>query len=124
MSKLLAVVIVLFLSFIVNRNHQISIGAWKADLHKSRIAGPPVSEYLVIIEQKTIVIDRKTGEIATEIDELIGTKTEHGPSRPTLAFIPSGKPFIRPYQGVRTRITASWQGNTLDLNAATAGQQS
>jgi hypothetical protein len=125
MSKSLAVVVALFLPFFfLHSQSQLSgiVGVWKADPQKSKIAGPPVSEYLVMIEQKTVVIDRKTGEKATEIDELTGIKTEHGPSRSTLAFIPSGKPFIRPYQGVPTRVTASWQGNTLDLNAETAGR--
>lgn len=97
-------------------------GVWKADLQKSKLAGPPISEYLVVFEQKTVELDHKTGEKATEVDELTGTKTQRGQSRATLSFLPSGKAFVRSYQGVPTRITACWQGNTLTVNAETAGR--
>ena len=125
MSKSLALVagFLSFLPFAYNQSQSPDItGVWKADLGKSKIAGPPVSDYLVIIEQKIVEVDRKTGEKGPEINELTGIKTQRGESRALLAFLPSGKPAFRPYQGVPTRMTASWQGNTLHLNAEVAGR--
>jgi hypothetical protein len=96
-------------------------GVWKADLQKSKIPGPPIAEYLVILQQKTVEVDKKTGEKAPEIDELAGIKTQRGESRSTLSFLSSGRPRVRPYEGVPMRMVASWQGQTLTLNGETAG---
>ncbi len=125
MPKLLILTVAVFfsLSFLHSQSQLPNItGVWKADLQKSKIAGPPIFDYLVLIEQKTVVIDRKTGETGTEVDELTGAKTQRGESRSLLAYLPSGKLAFRPYQGVPTRITASWQGNTLHLRAETPGR--
>lgn len=97
-------------------------GVWKADLQKSKIAGPPPTDYLEIIEEKTVVINRRTQEKGQELDESSGVWGEHGEQRSLLAFVPNGKPAIRPYQGIPARITASWQGNTLNLTAEVAGR--
>ncbi len=47
------------------------LGVWKADLEKSKMAGPPVKEYVLLIEQQQVVIDRKTGEKGAEVREII-----------------------------------------------------
>lgn len=101
-------------------------GVWKADLQKSKIPGPPnvqITEYLSIIEEKTVVINRRTQEKGPELDETTGMwGGPRGEQRSTLSFLLTGKPAVRPYQGVPTGMTASWQGNTLTLTGETAGK--
>ncbi len=97
-------------------------GVWKADLQKSKIPGPPLTDYLEIIEQKTVVIDRRTGEKGPELDETTGSWSQRGEQRSSLSFLTNGKAAIRPYQGIPTRLTASWEGNTLNLTAEPAGR--
>lgn len=97
-------------------------GVWKADLQKSKIAGPPPSNYLAIFEEKTVVINRRTQEKGQQLSETTGIWGEHGEERSLLAFVPNGKPAIHPYQGVPTRITASWQDRTLNLAGEVAGR--
>ncbi len=109
------------LSFAQSPNAAL-LGVWKADLQKSRFSGPPPTQYLEIVEEKTVVLDRRTQEKAQEIDELSGIWGEHGQEREVLAFVSNGKPLPRPYEGVPARITASWQGNRLNLSVEIAGR--
>src|SRR5579875_3801413 len=91
-------------------------GVWKADLSQSKIAGPPgppPSNYLVFIEQKSAEFDRRTHEQAPLLTETTGIWGEHGQQRSVLTVFNNGRPAIRPYQGIPTRLTASPQGNTL-----------
>ena len=97
-------------------------GVWKADLSKSKIAGPPLENYLAIIEQKTVVVNRRTGEQAPELDETTGTWSQRGEQRSVLSFLTNGMPAVRPFQGIPTRFTASWQDNTLKLAGEVAGR--
>ncbi len=101
-------------------------GVWKADLDKSIIPGPPnvkVTNYLSIIEEKQVVINRRTQEKGPEIDETTGVwGGPHGEERMTLSFLVTGRSVVRPYQGVPTEFTASWQGRTLSLMGETAGR--
>ncbi|MBV8832764.1 MAG: photosynthetic reaction center cytochrome c subunit [Acidobacteriaceae bacterium] len=98
------------------------LGVWKADLSKSKIAGPPVTDYLMLVEQKTVVVNRRTGEKGTEFDEATGVKGQRGEQRSVLSFFPTGKPVVRYYQGVPNRITAAFSGNDLSLTAEVAGR--
>lgn len=97
-------------------------GVWKADLEKSKIQGPQLKDYTEIIEQKMVVTDRRTGEKGPELDETLGITGPRGVQRSSLSFLTNGKSSIRPYQGIPTRLTASWQGNTLDLTGEVAGR--
>ncbi len=97
------------------------LGVWNADLPKSKMAGPPATGYVLLIEQKEFVIDRKTGVKGIEVDETSGIKGQRGEQRSVLQFLPNGKAAFRAYSGVPNRITAEWQGNTLSLIAETAG---
>ena len=98
-------------------------GVWKADLQKSKIPGPPITDYLSLFEEKTVVVNRRTQEKGPEIDETTGTwGGPRGEQRSSLSFIVNGKAVVRPYEGVPTQLTASWEGNTLSLTAETAGQ--
>lgn len=98
-------------------------GVWKADLQKSKIPGPPITEYLTIFEEKTAIINRRTQEKGPELDETTGTwGGPHGAERMALSFYLTGKPAVRSYEGVPTEMTAAWQGNTLSLTAETAGR--
>ena len=85
-------------------------GVWKADLQKSKLPGPPLKDYVEIIEQ--------SGPKITETSASFG---EHGEQRSVLIF-ETDKPAVNPYQGVPTRLTASWEGSTLNLTAETAGR--
>jgi Photosynthetic reaction centre cytochrome C subunit len=123
MGKLLAFS-VFALSFLFSQSPSPSIaGVWKADLQKSKIPGPPITDYLSIYEEKTVVVNRRTQEKGPEIDETTGTwGGPRGEQRTALSFLVNGKSVVRPYEGVPTQLTASWQGNTLSLTAETAGQ--
>src|ERR1700745_387568 len=87
-------------------------GVWKADLQKSKIPGPPnvhLTQYLAIIEEKTVVVNRRTQEKGPEIDETIGTwGGPRGEQRSTLSFLVTGKLHVRYVQGVPTELTAAW----------------
>jgi hypothetical protein len=126
MRKLLVIsVFALPLLFSQSPNPSIA-GVWRADLEKSKIPGPPnvhYTEFLSIIEEKTVVLNRRTQEKGPEIDELTGMwGGPRGEERVALSFPVTGKPAVRPYQGIPTEMTASWEGNTLTLNAETAGR--
>jgi hypothetical protein len=98
-------------------------GVWKADLQKSKIPGPPITEYLSLFEEKTVVVNRRTQEQGLEINEASGTwGGPRGEERTAFSFVVNGKPVVRPYEGVPTQMIASWQGDTLTLTALTAGQ--
>jgi hypothetical protein len=123
MRKLLALS-VLAIPFVFAQSPTPSIaGVWKADLQKSKIPGPPITEYLSIFEEKTVVINRRTQEKGPEIDETTGTwGGPHGEERIALGFPIVGKPIVRSLQGVPTEMTASWTDNILSLTAETAGR--
>jgi hypothetical protein len=86
------------------------VGVWKADLQKSKFAGEPPSNHLLLVEQK-----------ANQVTEIIGDYTQRGEQRSTLTYTSDGKPSVAYYHGVPTRITASWQGNTMNLTAEVVG---
>ncbi len=98
-------------------------GVWKADLKSSVLPGPPITECLVLIEEKTAVINRRTQEKGPEIDETTGMwGGPRGEQRSSLNFFITGKPAVRSYQGVPTEMTASWEGDKLHLAGETAGR--
>jgi hypothetical protein len=96
-------------------------GVWKADLEKSKFAGPPPSNYLMIIQQKMAIINQRTKEEAPQIVETTGTWSQRGENRSVLTVFDNGKPRVLAYQGVPTRLTASFEGNTLTVTGETAG---
>ena len=100
------------------------VGVWKADLQKSKIAGPPgppPSNYLVSIEQKMAIFNQRTKEEAPQIVETTGIWGEHGETRSVLAVFTNGKPVVRPYQGVPTRLTGTWEDSTLKVSGEMSG---
>jgi hypothetical protein len=96
-------------------------GVWKADLEKSKFPGPAPSNYLVIIQQKMAIINQRTKEEAPQIVETTGTWSQRGENRSVLTVFDNGKPRVLAYQGVPTRLTASFEGNTLSVSGETAG---
>jgi hypothetical protein len=123
MRKIIALA-VFSAAFLCAESPNIS-GVWKADLQKSKLAGPPgppPSNYLVIIEQKMAVFNHRTKEEAPEVIETTGIWGQHGEQRSVLTVFDNGKPIIRPYQGVPTRLTASSQGNTLTVTGEISGR--
>ena len=96
-------------------------GVWKANIEKSKFAGPPPTNYLVLIEQKMAIFNRRTKEEAPQVVETTGTWSQRGENRAVLTVFDNGKPRILPYQGVPMRLTASFKGNTLTVAGETAG---
>ncbi|MGH9581652.1 MAG: hypothetical protein ACRD4O_01800, partial [Bryobacteraceae bacterium] len=92
------------------------LGVWKADLQKSQIAGPPVTQYLAIFEQTTGRKDQKLLKNTTGV----WTK-RFGLEKSVLTFRDDGKPMMTPYEGIPARVTASWQGSELAMTARVAG---
>ena len=97
-------------------------GVWKADLTKSKVPGPPLTNYLVMIEQKSAVFDRRTKEEAPEVIETTGTWGQRGAMRSILRAFDNGKPIILPYEGVPTRLTGTSSGNTFTVTGIVAGR--
>jgi Photosynthetic reaction centre cytochrome C subunit len=101
------------------------VGIWKADLQKSKLSGPPgppPTNYLVLIERKMAIFNQRTKEEAPQIVETTGIWGERGEQRSVLTVFDNGKPIVRPYQGVPTRLTASRQGDTLTITGEVSGR--
>jgi Photosynthetic reaction centre cytochrome C subunit len=88
-------------------------GVWKADLEKSKFAAHAPTNYLVLISQD-----------GNKITETTGAWTEHGQDRQMATLTTDGKVSRGSLQGIPTRTTASWNGNTLNLVIAVAGRPS
>lgn len=98
-------------------------GVWKADLQQSKFSGgpPPPLSYMVIIEKKTDVVDRRTKETAPEFVETTGTKSERGERRSVLTAFEYAKPVVRAYDGIPTRLTGVASGNTFTITGEVYG---
>ena len=97
-------------------------GVWKADLTKSKLGGgPPPTSYLVIIEQKTEMVDRRTKAQAPAFIETTGITGEHGEQRLTLTAYDYVKPLVRAYDGIPTRLTGTSNGNTFTVVGEVSG---
>jgi hypothetical protein len=97
-------------------------GVWKADLQKSHFTGPQPTNYMVLIEQKNAVFNQRTKEEAPEIIETTQIRGQHGEERSILTVFNNGKPTVRAYQGVPTRLIASSQGMSLTISGQVAGR--
>jgi hypothetical protein len=119
MKKLLA--IAAFASTLLLAQGPNITGVWRADLQKSKRMGPPVVTYLVIIEQKNAIFNNRTKEEAPLVTETTGTWGQRE-DRSVLTFFNNGKPAIRPYRGVPTRVKAVVEGNKLVVYGEVAGR--
>ena len=99
-------------------------GVWKADLGKSKRMGPPITNYLVMIEQKNAIFDNRTKEEAPLITQTTGSWGQRGEQRAVLSFFDKAKPAVRLYQGVPARLTASAEGKKLVVSGEVAGRPS
>lgn len=100
-------------------------GVWKADLGKSKLAGPPGStptNYLLIIERKIATFDTHTKEQAPQFVETTGVWGQHGEERSVLTVFLNGKAAILPYMGVPTRLITSSEGGVFTVSGETAGR--
>jgi hypothetical protein len=77
-----------------------------------------------MIDQKTAVFNNKTKEEAPLITETTGVWGERGEQRTVLSFFNNGKPAVRYYQGVPTRLIATASGNALVVDGEVAGRPS
>lgn len=102
-------------------------GVWKADLRNSQLPddhGPPPTNYLVLIQQRKAVFNQRTKEEAPEIIETTQVWNQRGEQRSVLAVFENGKPTVRLYQGVPTRLIASSQGTSLTISGEVSGRSS
>jgi hypothetical protein len=77
---------------------------------------------MVLIEQKNAVFNQRTKEEAPEIIETTQVWGQRGEQRSVLTVFNNGKPVVRPYQGVPTRLIASSQGTSLAISGQVAGR--
>jgi hypothetical protein len=85
-------------------------GVWQADMAKSQVAGPPVAQYLVIIEQH-----------GPKLSQLTGTSGQRGEQRFSYIFNTDGQPSISSYRGVPARTQSSWKDGKLVAETKIAG---
>ncbi|HXE15307.1 MAG TPA: photosynthetic reaction center cytochrome c subunit family protein [Bryobacteraceae bacterium] len=97
-------------------------GVWKADLQKSQLSGPQPTNYMVLIEQKNAVFNRRTKEEAPEIIETTQIWGQRGEQRSVLTVFNNGKPTVQAFQGVPTRLIASAKGPSLAISGQVAGR--
>lgn len=124
MQKMAAAAAFFATTFLYAQSPDIT-GVWKANLSQSKLAGPPnppPSNYLVIIEQKAAEFNRRTHEQAPLLTETTGIWGQRGEQRSILTVFNNGKPSVRPYQGVPTRLTASSQAGTLTIAGEVTGR--
>jgi len=107
-------------SLVLSQSPDIT-GVWRADLKKSKRMGPPLVTYLVIIEQKNAVFNNRTKEEAPLVTETTGMWGQRE-ERDVLSFFNNGKPAIRPYKGVPSRVTATADGGKLIVNGEVPGR--
>jgi hypothetical protein len=120
-----SLIIIIFSTAVVFAQTPDITGVWKADLSKSKLAGPPgppPTNYLVMITQKPAEFNHRTHELAPLVTETTGIWGEHGEQRTVLTVFNNGKPTIRPYQGIPARLTATSQGDTLTVTAEAPGR--
>lgn len=120
----LAALGLLCVAFVYGEAPDIS-GVWKADLEKSKLAGPPGPlpvKYLVMIERKMAMFDPHTKEQAPQIVETTGIWGQRGEERSVLTVFLNGKAAILPYMGVPTRLVATSEGGTFTVSGETAGR--
>ena len=98
-------------------------GVWKADLAQSIFTGgpPPPTSYLIIIEQKSDIVDRRTKETAPEFIDTTGTASPRGEHRTVLTAFEYSKPVVRSYDGIPTRMKGTSEGNNFVIVGEVAG---
>ncbi len=86
-------------------------GVWKANLEKSKLSGPPPTNYLVIIDQQ-----------GSKLTETVGNFGRMGEQRSSFTYNTTDeKPSTNSFRGLPMRTKASWEGGTLVLESKVAG---
>jgi hypothetical protein len=99
-------------------------GVWKADLGKSKLAGPPPTNYLVLLQRKMAIFNGRTKEEAPQWTEVTGVWGPRGEQRTLLEVFENGKPKMGSYQGIPTRLTGSVEGGKLLVKGEVSGRDS
>lgn len=86
-------------------------GVWKADLEKSKFAGPPPSDYLMIVDQQ-----------GSTLKETTGLTSHMGEYRSSAAYNTSGEESSNMYRGLAVKSKAHWDGNTLVVESSVPGE--
>src|SRR3954452_3434632 len=85
-------------------------GVWKADLDKSKFAGPPPTEYLMVIDQQ-----------GSTLKETTATTSRMGEYRSSLTYNTSGEESSNAFRGLGMKSKAAWDGNTLTIESTVPG---
>jgi hypothetical protein len=87
-------------------------GVWKADVAKSKFAGPAPSNELMIMDQKGAML-----KIAS------GVTDHHGEYRSSVAYNTTGIESKNEYHGLPMKSRARLDGDTLSINSQVAGER-
>ncbi len=85
-------------------------GVWQADVAKSKFAGPPPTNYLMIIEQQ-----------GSTLKETTGLTSRQGEYRSSVAYNTAGEESKNVYRGLLMKSKATWDGNSLSVDSTVAG---
>jgi hypothetical protein len=87
-------------------------GVWKANLERSKFAGPPPTSYLMLIDQQ-----------GSKITETIGLMGQHGEQRSTFTYDTSGsRPSRNTMMGTPMQTVVALDGATLKLTSKLAAE--
>jgi hypothetical protein len=86
-------------------------GVWKADLEKSKFAGPPPANYLMVIDQQ-----------GSTLKETTAATSRMGEYRSSAKYNTSGEESRNIYRGLGMKSKANWDGNTLVVESTVPGE--
>jgi hypothetical protein len=87
-------------------------GVWKANLEKSKMAGPPPTNYLTIIDQQDGKLTQTTGVYG-----------QRGEQRSSFSVNTDGKQSRNSFRGMPMQTTGTWNGPVLVLESKVAAQK-
>lgn len=98
-------------AFILSAQAPNLSGVWKADLEKSKFAGPPPTSYLMVIDQQ-----------GSTLKETTQTTSRMGEYRSSATYNTAGEESRNLYRGLRMKSKASLDGNALVIESTVPGE--
>jgi hypothetical protein len=87
-------------------------GVWKADLAKSKFAGPPPSSELIIVDKQGAILKITSG-----------VTDHHGEYRSSVAYNTTGTESKNEYHGLPMKSRARLDGDALSISSQVAGER-
>src|SRR6476659_913398 len=94
--------LLVFGAFVLSAQAPNLSGVWKADLEKSKFAGPPPANYLMVIDQQ-----------GSTLKETTASTSRMGEYRSSAKYNTSGEESRNTYRGLGMKSKANWDGSTL-----------